>query len=86
MIDDVIKELTKDLPPRLIIGSNQLKILNKTLGQGIYYNTVYSSNQPCAPAYITGEFGIVYKAHLVEREGRSPKTVAVKTLKGIKHN
>ena len=33
---------------------------------------------------ITGEFGIVYRAHLSSYEGRAdPGLVAVKTLKGV---
>ena len=39
-LDDVIKELIRDLPPHLIIGSNQLRILNIILGQGIHHYSI----------------------------------------------
>ena len=32
--------------------------------------------------HISGEFGVVYKAHLVKSMQRQPDIVAVKTLKG----
>ena len=36
----------------------------------------------CTPLYYVGEFGIVYKAHLVKLGQSTPKVLAVKTLKG----
>lgn len=43
----------------------------------------YIHNYACHVVLNTGEFGIVYKAHLIHWHGGGPtKTVAVKTLKG----
>jgi len=43
----------------------------------------YIRNYACHVVLNTGEFGIVYKAHLTHWHGDGPtKTVAVKTLKG----
>ena len=45
------------------------------------------------PIFLSGEFGIVYKAHLLPKLQLDksspcplPETVAVKTLKGMHHN
>ena len=43
----------------------------------------HAESVPCHAVSTTGEFGIVYKAHLTHWHGEGPtKTVAVKTLKG----
>ena len=37
----------------------------------------------CNPTHVLGEFGVVFKAHLINWQGdKLPKAVAVKTVKG----
>ena len=85
-LDDVIKELTRDLPPHLIIGSNQLRILNIILGQGIHHYNIVCIMCAC----INYLFVIFYRrvwdsvqSTLGAVEWNTHKVVAVKTLKGI---
>ena len=72
------KELKALIPQRLHIPSTQLRLLD-SVGHGIdvFKVSVLLYNS------LTGEFGEVYKAHLIAWHGRGdPRTVAVKTLRG----
>ncbi len=73
--------LAKKLPERLLIPSNQLRILNnQAIGQGLYIACAAYTVFMCCTA---GEFGVVYKARLTKKYGLAkPQAVAVKTLRG----
>ena len=47
---------------------------------GLYHDITFIF--VCTPLYYVGEFGIVYKAHLVKFGQSTHEIVAVKTLKG----
>lgn len=73
------------LQKELSIPASTLE-LGEPIGQGKHFtNSKYDEYQSMMNIFffITGEFGIVYKAHLMKDFGqRVTNTVAVKTLKG----
>ena len=71
------KEIKALIPQRLHIPSTQLRLLD-SVEHGNEANDVASYSDT-----LTGEFGEVYKAHLIAWHGKGdPQTVAVKTLRG----
>ena len=81
-----LADFAKGLPEGLLVPSNQIRILNsEAIGQGTVkivhvYEVITHGN---ALYNYTGEFGVVYKAHLIKWYGHGmPQTVAVKTLRG----
>lgn len=72
-----------NLPRYLIIPSSNIKLL-ETVGQGII-NVMYVVHYKKITLllYLSGEFGIVYKGHIIKILGQIvTDIVAVKTLKG----
>ena len=71
------------MPEKLVIPSSQLHLLNNPIGQGTIYTCSSLSEITAIILHTAGEFGIVYKAQLVNWRGRRlPLAVAVKTVKG----
>ena len=73
---NVSTEHLDKLSSEIIIASKDLRLLD-CIGQGrnVYYSVL---------SYLVGEFGLVYKAHLIRSSNNyQPITVAVKTLKGM---
>ena len=83
-------ELRALLPQKFHIPSSQLRLLN-SIGHGTvtfkYHLTDWlciTYNSVCGYILSPGEFGEVYKAHLIKWTGEGkPRTVAVKTLRGL---
>ena len=88
-----------NLSPHLIIKAANIKLI-ETIGQGEYYYCTHCLNisvpvmcdgfiMPCIYVIIImflGEFGVVYKGHIVKDLGRTvTEIVAIKTLKGLCH-
>ena len=74
-----------NLPPYLIISASNLKLC-ESIGQGNLNILATMSPIPIIVILHTGEFGIVYKGHIVKDQGTKQvvaETVAVKTLKGM---
>ena len=70
-----------DLPLHLIIPSANIK-LRETVGQGKCISG-YSTSTVLSLKLIPGEYGIVYKGYIINRDGESfDEYLAVKTLKG----
>ena len=73
-----------NLPPYLIVSASNLKLC-EFIGQGNLNILATMSPIPIVILH-TGEFGIVYKGHIVKDQGTKQvvaETVAVKTLKGM---
>ena len=81
----VVEELVKTLPARLIISASEVRILDIPLGQGINictYMIVFLD--PIMHSANVGQFGMVYKGHLIKHQHMNTahtQEVAVKILK-----
>ena len=70
-----------DIPDHLIISATNIQLMDP-IGQGLCISLMIKANVSVGIIYV-GEFGVVYKGHIVKGLGQSiTNVVAVKTLKG----